>query len=88
MAEVLRSAEPGPRIWEQHRGILNAIVRGDAEAAMERTARHVAGAAERLSSAFRDGRTNGGPAAAGHPVRRKPGVRRRWGARTSEGGDE
>ena len=76
MAEVLRYAEPGPRIWEQHRGILNAIVRGDAEAAMERAARHVSGAAEQLSCAFRDGRTHGGSAAAGHPVRRKPGVRR------------
>jgi DNA-binding GntR family transcriptional regulator len=77
MAEVLRYAEPGPRIWEQHRGILDAIVRGDAEAAMERAARHVSGAAEQLSSAFRDGRTNGGSAAAGHPAIRKPGVRRR-----------
>ena len=76
MAEVLRYAEPRPRIWEQHRGILNAIVRGDAKAAMERAARHVTGAAEQLSSAFRDGRINGGSATAGTPARRTPGVRR------------
>jgi DNA-binding GntR family transcriptional regulator len=79
-AEVLRYAEPGPRIWEQHRGILDAVIRGDAEAAIERAARHVTGAAEQLSSAFRDGRINGGSAAAGNPARRTLGVRRTQGA--------
>jgi hypothetical protein len=81
MAEVLRYAEPGRRIWDQHRGILNAIVRGDAEAAMERAAGHVTGAAEQLSGAFRDGRINGGSAAADNRAGRTPGVRRTQGAR-------
>lgn len=70
MGEVLRHAEPGQEIWEQHRGILDAIVHGDSEAAMERAARHVSGAAEQLSRAFSDGRINGGPAAAGNRARR------------------
>ena len=81
MGEVLRFAEPGPEIWEQHRGILDAIVRGNAEAAMERAARHVSGAAEQLSSAFRDGRIDGYSATAGG-ARRRQGLKRLKGART------
>ncbi len=55
MGDVLRVAEPGPAIWEQHRGILDAIVAGDAAAAAERAARHVRLAAERLEDAFEGG---------------------------------
>jgi DNA-binding GntR family transcriptional regulator len=71
MVEVLLYAQPGPQIWEQHRGILNAIVGGNAEAAMERAARHVSGAAEELSSAFRNGRIDGSSATAGGAAGRK-----------------
>ena len=82
MGEVLRYAEPGPEIWEQHRAILDAIVRGNAEAAMERAARHVSGAAEQLSSAFRDGRIDGSSATAGSAARRNRGFQRLRGTRT------
>ena len=63
MGEVLRFAEPGPAIWRQHRGILEAIVRGDAEAAIDRARQHVHGAAERLSEAVGSGRIDGGQTA-------------------------
>jgi DNA-binding GntR family transcriptional regulator len=82
MAEVLRHAQPGPQTWEQHRGILNAIVSGDAEAAMECAARHVSGAAEELSRAFRDGRVDGGSPTAGNGAGRMRGFERIEGART------
>ena len=81
MGEVLRYAEPGPEIWGQHRGILDAVVRGDAVAAMERAERHVAGAAERLSSAFREGRLDGGSATA-RSARRRQRLKRPKGAPT------
>jgi DNA-binding GntR family transcriptional regulator len=82
MAAVLRHAEPGPQIWKQHRAILDAIVRGDAEAAMERATRHVSDAAEQLSSAFRDGRIDGGSATARDAARGRQGHKRLKGART------
>ncbi|HEX6143510.1 MAG TPA: FCD domain-containing protein, partial [Geminicoccaceae bacterium] len=81
MGEVLRYAEPGPEIWGQHRGILDAVVRGDAVAAMERAERHFTGAAERLSSAFREGRFDGGSATA-RGARRRQRLKRPKGAST------
>lgn len=56
MGEVLRFAEPGPAIWQQHRGILDAVISGDAKSAVDRARRHVEGAAERLAEAFEGGR--------------------------------
>ncbi|HEY5718988.1 MAG TPA: GntR family transcriptional regulator [Gammaproteobacteria bacterium] len=63
MGEVLRFAEPGQAIWQQHREILEAVVAGDAVRAIERTRRHVGGAAERLKRAFDEGRLAAGPGA-------------------------
>jgi DNA-binding GntR family transcriptional regulator len=48
MTEVLRRAAQPPEVWEQHRGILDAVVAGDAAAAAAPAARHVESAAERL----------------------------------------
>lgn len=48
MGEVLRHAEPPAAIWQQHRGILDAIVRGEVETAGELALRHVEMAAEGL----------------------------------------
>ena len=62
MGEVLRFAEPGHAIWRQHRDILEAVVRGDAETAIELARRHVHGAAERLSEAVESARIGGGNA--------------------------
>jgi len=50
MGEVLRHAEPPPSIWRQHREILDAIVRGDAEQAEEKAVAHVEQAGARLAS--------------------------------------
>lgn len=58
MSDVLRLAEPGPSIWQQHREILEAVVQGDARAAADRARRHVDGAADRLSEAFESRRTD------------------------------
>ena len=56
MGEVLRFAEPGPAIWQQHREILEAVVQGDPAEAADRARRHVHGAADRLSEAVEKGR--------------------------------
>ncbi len=50
MGEVLRRSEPPHSIWQQHRGILDAIVAGDAAAAEARTLDHVRTAAARLAA--------------------------------------
>lgn len=52
MGEVLRRAEPPREIWRQHDDILAAIVRGDADAAAAKAARHVELAALTLAGAF------------------------------------
>lgn len=55
MGEVLRHAERGSTIWEQHRDILAAVVRGDAEAAVGHATGHVKLAADRLAGALERG---------------------------------
>lgn len=52
MAEVLRQAEPAAMIWEQHRLIVDAIMRGDPEDAAAQAEAHVRNAASRLTSAL------------------------------------
>ncbi|MFN0264850.1 GntR family transcriptional regulator [Tepidamorphus sp. 3E244] len=52
MGEVLRYAAPGPAIWQQHEGILDAILKGDNKVAGDRARAHVDNAASRLSGAF------------------------------------
>ncbi len=61
MREVLRRVEPAPAIWDQHRDILDAIVRGDPEAAEQRAITHVRRASERLAAALAD--------SAGEPIK-------------------
>lgn len=53
MGEVLRRAQPPPRVWEQHRAILDAIIAGDAAAAVDCTETHIKSAADRLIGAAR-----------------------------------
>ncbi len=50
MADVLRHAEPGTAIWQQHKEILEAVVAGDPPRAALLAERHIDGAAERLSA--------------------------------------
>ena len=52
MGDVVRLAEPGPSLWEQHRDILNAILEGDAPASESRAIQHVRLATERLTKVF------------------------------------
>jgi DNA-binding GntR family transcriptional regulator len=52
MSEVLRRAQPAPAIWRQHREILDAIVRGDADGAEEKAVTHVRLASDRLQAAL------------------------------------
>lgn len=68
MGDVLRHAEQGGSIWEQHAAILGAVVAGHADEAGARAAAHVERAAERLCAALSNpanGPESGGPAAAG-----------------------
>lgn len=52
MAEVLRRAEPGRAIWQQHKEILAAVVRGDGKAAAALALAHIDSAADRLAAAM------------------------------------
>ncbi len=56
MAEVLRFAEPGTAVWQQHRAILDAVLAGDADEAAARARFHVREAAGRLARASHRGR--------------------------------
>ncbi|MFO1081638.1 MAG: GntR family transcriptional regulator [Reyranellaceae bacterium] len=49
MAAVLRHAEPGAAIWQQHADILAAVLAGDADGAARLAHQHIDGAAERLA---------------------------------------
>jgi DNA-binding GntR family transcriptional regulator len=55
MGEVLRRAAPAPAIWRQHQDILEAIVRGDAQAAVAHATRHVEQTAQRLAAVLEGG---------------------------------
>ncbi|MBK0399783.1 GntR family transcriptional regulator [Limibaculum sp. M0105] len=62
MGDVLRHAEDGGSIWEQHAEILDAVVAGNADEAAARATAHVERAARRLSAALSgqaDGREAG-----------------------------
>jgi DNA-binding GntR family transcriptional regulator len=48
MGEVLRGSTPRATIWEQHRGILNSIVSGDANGAEQGIVGHIRDAGDRL----------------------------------------
>ena len=48
MGEVLRHAAPPRTVWEQHAGILDAIVAGEPELAERRAGEHIEIASERL----------------------------------------
>jgi DNA-binding GntR family transcriptional regulator len=52
MGDVLRQAEPPAEIWNQHAGILDAVLAGDVESAGERARDHVIRAADRLAGAL------------------------------------
>ncbi|MEK0085818.1 GntR family transcriptional regulator [Benzoatithermus flavus] len=52
MGEVLRIARQPPATWRQHREILEAVRRGDEEAAANLASRHVEEAASRLTSSL------------------------------------
>lgn len=54
MADVLRYAEPPKMIWEQHRGIVKAIITGDPDRAATRAAEHIRLASGRLSGVLED----------------------------------
>ncbi len=69
MVEVVRYAGAGESVWRQHRGILEAIVGGEEDAAAQAAGRHVARAAERLAAAFENRDIAGG---AGAGVTRSP----------------
>ncbi len=51
MSDVVRHAQPPVEIWDQHEAIVEAIARGDAEAASRLAEAHVERAAERLTAA-------------------------------------
>ncbi len=51
MSDVVRDAQPPVEIWDQHESIVEAIARGDAEAAGRLAEAHVERAAERLTAA-------------------------------------
>lgn len=54
MGEVLRHATQPPTVWEQHVGILAAILRGDEAASTALAAAHVESACERLTAGMAD----------------------------------
>jgi DNA-binding GntR family transcriptional regulator len=53
MIAVLLHADRGPLVWEQHRNILDALVRGDIASGLELVTSHVTGAETALLAALR-----------------------------------